>query len=367
MRSPVQQIERMSQLTPYKTEATARSTARPAEPRWFWLALMGGSIALHLVAVALILPFIGRATIKSNAIEATPVDFVELPPNASPISAPAKASPPPAAKATQPASLPSGISAVPTLPQPARSPVQAPPAVELPAIEPPPSAPPESQPENQPENQSPQPSAAQPSAVQPSPSATPAATLPPTLPTLPQTPPSPTPQPSPSAPLVSTVPIDQAVPDVSQVLPIPSADPSQLAPVQTSREAQPIKLVATLQAADILPAQLENPPPDTIAQPTEIVDGVSRYSYVADPKASSCIPDAASASAIGSGTKVPIQVSTDALGKVVGTILLQPSQNPSYDQLATCLVTNWSFQPAIAAGLPVPSKALVVLVTIDRG
>jgi TonB family protein len=348
----------MSHLTTYKAEATPRSTARPAEPRWFWVALMGGSIALHLVAVALILPFVGRATIKSDAIEATPVDFVQLPSTPSPISAPAKTSPPPPAeKAAQPASLPSGISAVPTLP-PARSPVQTPePSVEPPAIEPPPSAPPE----NQSENQSPQPSAAQPAA-------TPAITPPsPTLPSLPQTPPSPTPQPSPSAPLVSTVPIDQAVPDVSQVLPIPSADPSQLAPVQTSREAQPIKLVASLQAADIPPAQLETPPPDTIAQPTEIADGVSRYSFVADPKVSSCIPDAAAASAIGSGTQVPIQVSTDALGKVMEATLLQPSQNPSYDQLATCLVNNWSFQPAIAAGLPVPSKALVVLVTIDRG
>ena len=179
--------------------------------------------------------------------------------------------------------------------------------------------------------------------------------------------PSPTPQPSPSAPLVSTLPIDQAVPDVSQTLPIPSSDPSQLAQVQTSREVQPVQLVASMQAADIPPEQLENPPPDTIAQPTEIVNGMSSYSFVADPKVSSCIPDPAAASAIGSGTKVAVQVSTDETGKVVEAALLQPSQNPSYDQLAVCLVQNWSFQPAIAAGQPVSSKALVVLVTIDRG
>ena len=357
----------MSHLTTYKAEATPRSTARPAEPRWFWFALIGGSIALHLMAVALILPLIGRSAAKSQLIDATPIDVVELPSNTPTISAPAKVSPPiaPAEKVApvQPASqatLPSGISAVPTVPQPVRSPVQRPeppvepspaPPSEPSAIEPSPSATPDQSPQPQP-------------TAEPTPQPSLTASASPTLPALPQ---SPTPQPSPSAPLVSTVPIDQAVPDVSQVLPIPSADPSQLAQVQTSREVQPVQLVATMQAADVPPAQLENPPPDTIAQPTEIANGVSSYSFVADPKVSSCIPDPAAASAIGSGTKVPIQVSTDALGKVLETTVLQPSQNPSYDQLATCLVKNWSFQPAIAAGLPVPSKALVVLVTIDRG
>ena len=362
----------MSQLTTYKAQATARSTARPAEPRWFWLLLIGGSIALHLVAVALIVPFVGRAA-RSTAIEATPVDIVELPPDApaptalaAPIPiAPAAASQAPVSPAVSQApsqlALPSGINAVPTLPQPARSPsppVAKPPPQEI-ARSPVPS---------------PEPSIAP--STEPSPSATPESQLPqPTeqastlpSPVLPSpVPQAPTPQPSPSAPLVSTLPIDQAVPDVSQTLPIPSADPSQLARVQTSREAQPVQLVASLQAADIPPEQLENPPPDTIAQPTEIVNGVSSYSFVADPKVSSCIPEPAAASAIGSGTKVAVQVSTDITGKVIDTAVLQPSQNPSYDQLAVCLVQNWSFQPAIAAGQPVPSKALVVLVTIDRG
>ena len=372
----------MSQLTPYKAQATARSTVRPAEPRWFWLVLIGGSIALHLVAVALIMPLVGRAT-RSSAIDAIPVDIVELPPNApaptalaapTPLAPAASASQAPVSPAANQAPLPSGINAVPTLPQPTRSPappVAKPPPQEI-ARSPVPS------PELSPVI-SPEPSIAP--STEPSPSATPespspqpteqASTLPSSVLTSPvplsPVPQSPTPQPSPSAPLGSTLPIDQAVPDVSQTLPIPSADPSQLARVQTSREAQPVQLVASLQAADIPPEQLENPPPDTIAQPTEIANGISSYSFVADPKVSSCIPEPAAASAIGSGTKVAVQVSTDITGKVIDTAVLQPSQNPSYDQLAVCLVQNWSFQPAIAAGLPVPSKALVVLVTIDRG
>jgi TonB family protein len=359
----------MSQLTTHKAEAALRSTARSTEPGWFWIVLIGGSIALHLVAVALILPLVGRS--RSAAIDSTPVDFVELsdaPTSPAPIVsapiAPALPAPAQAAPAASQATLPSGISAVPAWTQPVTQPAPASPIAPLP------SAPPESQsPVPSSEPIAPSPIAPMPTAPAETPIATPAETpIAQASPAIPQSlPPSPTPQVSPSAPLVSTLPIDQAVPDVSQTLAVPSADPSQLRQVQTSREAQPIQLVASLQAADIPPAQLENPPPDTIAQPTEIANGVSSYIFVADPKVSSCIPDAAAASAIGSGTKVVVQVSTDAAGKVVEAALLQPSQNPSYDQLAVCLVQNWSFQPAIAAGQPVPSKALVVLVTIDRG
>ncbi|MBD3881687.1 TonB family protein [Phormidium tenue FACHB-886] len=381
----------MAQLTTQKTQAT-RSTRRPAEPGWLWFLLVGGSVAAHLLAVALILPFVGRAAPREAAIDAAPVDFVELPANPAPVETvakpvePAPTTAPPPTQAAPPTEVaPSDISVVlpstppaidPAPPEPnapasavaspaPESPTPESPTPESPAPESPaptePMPPAETQPP-EPQPTEPQSAATQPTETPPAETQSPepqptAAAQPSTLPTEPQ----------PAAPLIVTERIDRAVPDVSETLPIDPTPPTPLAQVNTDREAQPITLVASLQAADVPPEQLETPPPDTIAQPGDVVDGISRRSFVSDPQASACIPDVASIPAIGSGAQVAVQVGTDAAGQVVETAVLQPSQNPAYDQLAVCLVEQWSFQPATAQGQPVPSRALVVWVRIDRG
>ena len=61
-----------------------------------------------------------------------------------------------------------------------------------------------------------------------------------------------------------------------------------------------------------------------------------------------------------------MRVTTDAEGQVMQTVTEKSSQNLAYDELASCLVKNWSFKPAIAHGQPAKSDGLVVQITIDR-
>jgi hypothetical protein len=157
------------------------------------------------------------------------------------------------------------------------------------------------------------------------------------------------------SPLVVTEPISAAVPDTSG---------------QYSAESQPtpLTLTAFLQVAAVPPEQLETPPPDAIAQPT-----VSSYTFAPDPQDTICISEAevAQFNAPGGltlGAEVGVQVATNEVGQVIDTAVWQPSRNSLNNQLATCLVKNWNwaFQPAIAQGKPVASKALVIWVKIDR-
>ncbi|HEY9640040.1 MAG TPA: energy transducer TonB, partial [Coleofasciculaceae cyanobacterium] len=243
-------------------------------------------------------------------------------------------------------SLPNDIGIAPTASSPATPAVE--PTPELPAS---PSAP-------APSLQSPVPSPRS-TPSQPQPSAFPPSPAP--------APPSPVPS-SPAPPLVRTFSIDTPLPDVSETLP-PSpqtVDPSQLAQVNTSRQAEPVSLTASLQVVALPPEAGETPPPDAIAKPKDTVDGVSRHTFKADPKISPCVPDAAAAQSIGTGTTAAIQVITDAQGHVTETALHQSSLNPAYDDLAICLVKNWGYEPAIAQEQPVPSQSLMVLVRIDR-
>ena len=66
------------------------------------------------------------------------------------------------------------------------------------------------------------------------------------------------------------------------------------------------------------------------------------------------------------GKTVAMRVTTDAEGQVMQTVTEKSSQNLAYDELASCLVKNWSFKPAIAHGQPAKSDGLVVQITIDR-
>jgi len=66
------------------------------------------------------------------------------------------------------------------------------------------------------------------------------------------------------------------------------------------------------------------------------------------------------------GKTVAMRVITNTTGQVVQTVTEASSRNLAYDELATCLVRNWNFKPAIDRGQPVASDGLVVQITIDR-
>ncbi|MBI4779730.1 MAG: hypothetical protein HY785_00245 [Oscillatoriophycideae cyanobacterium NC_groundwater_1537_Pr4_S-0.65um_50_18] len=357
---------------------------RASEPSWLWLALGGGSIALHLLAVVILLPIASRASMQNKPLEISPIDFVALPGTNPSTSSSTKKSTSPKAIAAPPPAVPAPVSqsdsgeigfAPP--PEPSPEPPIAP-SVE-PSVEPSvatsiaPSPVPESP---VPESPSPVPSASAspvpespvpaspapefPSPVPESSTPDPGASAVPSQPLASATPPQQAGQAVPSgaglpSPLVVTEPISAAIPDTSG---------------QYSAESQPtpLTLTASLQVAAVPPEQLEMPPPDAIAQPT-----VSAYTFAPNPQDTICIPEAevAQFNAPGGltlGAEVGVQVATNEVGQVIDTAVWQPSQNSLNDQLATCLVKNWNwaFQPAIAQGQPVASKALVIWVKIDR-
>jgi TonB family protein len=401
----------MTQLT-HKTRSDRSMPRyqRNAESSWLWVALIGGSIGIHVLVAVLVLPFVGRTSSSQEAIAATPVDFIELPNQSSPELPPASSSseeaiaPAPSAASNAASSSPpssNGIGLISAVPSPSPPEPSPEPSVESspePSIEPSPepSVEPSIEPPIEPsveDSPSPEPTLpqetsnspvpAEPSAADQSTTGSPTAELPEQSAASPTTETTATslpdqqqavnsiPQPStpqPSASPFFTIPIDRAIPDVSETLtPAPeSVDPSQLAQVETEQEAEPVRLTALLQVASVPAEELENPP-DTIAQPKDTVDGISRYSFVADPTTSACLPNAEAVPSIEAETAVAVQVVTNEQGQVEEAILRQSSENPAYDDLVICLVENWEYQPAIAQGQPVASNALMVWVTVSRG
>lgn len=358
--------------TPPEVSQGFRNRQPNTEPGWFWLALLGGSAAVHLLGVVVAFPLMARLSPRQQAIESTSIEFIELP-SAAPAKPPAIA---PTAEAPPASTPPKAISeqVIPEQAIPEQAIAIAPmvPAPVAPAVPAPPQ--PESQQPNPPPEASTLPGTQNiPPNVQP---ALPDQTSQQVASSVPSSQPGAT-----SGPQIGLTRIDRPPPDVSEVLTLPSDRPpaqsvgnlappdpqnTQLDQVGAQQKAEPVKLVASLQVAAVPPEEAETPLPDVIAQPKNTVDGISSYTFAADPTISPCVPDAEAAESIGSGASVDLQVSTDAQGQVLDTALRQSSQNPGYDRLAICLVKNWEYEPAIAQGQPVPSKALIVRATINR-
>lgn len=337
-----------------KPDAVRQEQSR-TDGLWLWLALTGGSIAVHLLAAVVLLPIASRAAVHEKSLEVSPIDFVELPgtknaarieeesveeaiapvasqPSIVPLPASAAQSQGEARDAEEIGLASSLESSVAPIAAPVAEPIATPtvePTIapkEAPTAEP---TSPVAKSTEEPSVPTPQPLAPQPLPGQS------------------------VPQAASALPQVTTEKISAAVPDTS---------------AQYSAETQPIllTLMASLQVVDVPPEQLENPPPDAIAQPVVI-----SYTFAPNPEDTVCVPESEAAlftASITLGAKVGVQVATNEAGEVIDTALWQPSQNPLNDQLATCLVKNWNwkFQPAIAQGKPVASKALVIWVKIDR-
>ncbi len=357
-----------------KPEAAQQAVRQRATELQLWLALTGGSIVIHLLAVAVLLPIASRAAVREKSLEVSPIDFVELPGTKNAASSkgasvePTIASPIPAQPPAVPRSAPEAQSdsgnAINSgdigLAPPAESPI-------TPVITPTLSPSAEASEPKAPE--SPTPLTAEPTAE-------PLASAPDPQPSIPDAPPQ---QSAPGqsdlgqanpgqSDLGQSDPIASSAPPSVTTEQITAAVPDTSAQYSAENQPVPLTLMASLQVVAVPPEQLETPPPDTIAQPL-----VSTYTFSPNPKDTICVPESEAAQfavpgGITLGEGVGVQVATDEMGQVIDTALWQPSQNSLNNQLATCLVKNWNwkFQPAIAQGQPVASKALVIWVKIDQ-
>ena len=346
-----------------------RSTVRPStalsrqqsSPR-FWLLLVGGSIALHL----LLIRWVGAMIQPSSRSAALPVDLISLPATSQAVSPRRIAAQSRQTVSPVPATVTGshGVSQAQATFVPLRPPNRAiaefiasglaarkadrilAPAVKAPQ----PSAQPRlPQPET-----SPQPVAAQfsppqlPSAAMSDPMA-PRALSPisNSLPThaLVQSSPSPTPTPIPLA----SQPISQPVPDLSQPQPRPS-------PLLSQAEAIPTQIPS------YLTANLTTlvPPVSQLEQPAQPQLNVRRFLTNSQLPPCTVTPEVL----YFLGKTVAMRVTTNTNGQVMQTVTEESSQNLAYDELATCLVRNWDFKPATAQ--PTASR-LFVWITIDHG
>lgn len=156
------------------------------------------------------------------------------------------------------------------------------------------------------------------------------------------------------SPALITEAIEVPIPDVSGELPL--SQDSTLSTQVTEQVTIPSQLTASLTATPLPPESSQVL--DEVAQPTSEVQTFSARSATAPcPVAPEAVPFL--------GKTVAMQVITDEKGKVIRTITQESSQSFAYDQLATCLVKNWDFEPAIARGQPVTDDGLVVRITID--
>ncbi len=338
----------------------------------FWLFLLGGSILLHLLLIQWVGAIL-RPSLRPTV--ATPIDLIHLDDHANgsgrakniaklqPLASPAPNPKPLPAKApqtAQPIAAQSG--AAPKLKQPAPVVAHSQPlavshqvanviAAAIPAASeltplPLPSPLPSTKP------RLPAVASAAPLPA-PSPPAAPTAALPdanspqmpPVLPTaLPTVLPTPT-------PLIVAQPITQPVPDISQ--PQPEDEPLASG-VVTDQPSVPSYLVANLTAASLPAEQVEQP-----AQPQ-----VEVQRFLTNSQLPPC--DAPPEIVYFLGKPVILRVTTNATGQVMQTATERSSQNLAYDDLASCLVRNWSFKPAISQGKPVTDPGLLVRITIDR-
>jgi outer membrane biosynthesis protein TonB len=133
------------------------------------------------------------------------------------------------------------------------------------------------------------------------------------------------------------------------------ATPETTPETATNQLAVPVSLTASL-TTDAAPLDTNQPLPDETAQPKTEVKRISgRSPCRVTPEVVRFL-----------GKTVALQVATDETGQVVETVTQESSENPAYDRLATCLVENWEFSPAIAQGEAVANDGLVVRITIDR-
>lgn len=353
----------------------------------FWLLLTAGSIVLHLLLIYGV--SFSRLYAQLNAPQqsgVTPIDFVKLPSSkASASNKPtiAKSSTRLASQPSQPEVAKSAKAVQPSQPSvPSNSSLTrsaansnisvAQPIPEASAVSTANSAPKFSQESSQEPSEpeaSPSGNSAQDAPILPSPvlpadasdSASQSAQQPndaeqPLEPTIPASTPLPSVTPS---PLIATMPIDVPVPDVSGTLPVAESSPDRSvdsSPV-TNQVALPSQLTASLTTSS-LPTK-DTKLLDEVAEPTTEVQTFSANSTVSPCPVTPEVVQFL-------GETVAMQVATDESGNVVQTVTREPSQSPAYDDLATCLVKNWEFTPAIAQGEPVANDGLVVRITIDR-
>jgi TonB family protein len=344
------------------------------EPFWLWVLLVGGSIACHLLLVRIALPTPRLAAASSQA--ALPIDLVQLPASNSQTSASSKRSGIDTATGTAKLTSPAAAQRILSQNTPSQNTLSQSQITIASHLSKP------AKPASTPAASSVAPSVsgrAEPSPVPPAGNSRPQAALPEAAPVNPaaqelpnpesldQTrlnPETPTTQiptpasPTPSAPLITTLPIDTAVPDVSGTLPSSSSDSPPLPQVNADRVVVPATLTANL-ATDPTTSEVVEGAADAIAHPTREVQ-----TFPSDPTTSPCLVTPAAMQFLGA--TVAMQVSIDEQGKVVKTITRQSSQSPAYDDLAACFVKNWGFEPAIAQGKPVPNDALIVKITINR-
>ncbi|MBF2047829.1 MAG: hypothetical protein IGS54_10775 [Elainella sp. C42_A2020_010] len=360
---------------------------------WFWLVLVAGSVVLHGLAIHWVRAATLQALLQTPPETATPIDWVELPAAATADTKSAQPQPvatPP--QTTAAANSQAGKTAAKSLSKPQSvvsasvaatssaaiqthipNAVSAQPLAAAPADE----APSSTQPANQSASQSTSQSASslteeQTSALgeqqisQPTPTASTASAASAASELAASRPTVQVPQPSlaqptsspPASPLIVTQQIDVPVPDVSGTMPIPTENREERAGAVTDQVPIPSHLTASL-TTDPLPATDHSTEPDETAQPkTEV------KTFPSHPTVSPCevTPEAVQFL----GKTVAMRVATDETGQVVRTVTHESSDSRAYDELATCLVKNWSFEPAIAGGEPVADDKLLVRITIDR-
>lgn len=389
----------------------ASSRKRQTHTPWFWLLLTGGSILLHLILIKLAVEASHNALSQKSSEAAVAIDWVELPNSAASSSSasqiPAATSatspnPSPASKAptsTNSASTDRGtalkadlndIAAIAPSQSISTSPVSTPaePEFEAPALSASPGPASMLDTPKAPEYETP---VASSNEVNPSPLPSPS----PDLPDLDAEQPDaeqlsrqfqarqpqnqsqnqsqtnqqqesqpqgtesqmvaveerPLPLPNPS-PLIVTQQIDVPVPDVTETF---STEADQQAEAITEEIVVPSELTASLTAT--LP-ETDDLPLDEAAYPKQEVQ-----TFAANSSSSPCVMSPEAVPFLGK--TVEMEVMTDELGQVVDTVTQESSQNPAYDELATCLVKNWEFEPAIARGQPVATDGLVVRITIE--
>jgi hypothetical protein len=161
----------------------------------------------------------------------------------------------------------------------------------------------------------------------------------------------PIPLPSPS-PLIATQLIDVPVPDVSETL---VAEADQNTATVTAEITVPSELTASLTTTT---TETSDSSLDEVAVPKQEVQ-----TFAANSTNSPCTVSPEAVPFLGK--TVEMQVMTDESGQVVDTVTQESSQSIAYDELATCLVKNWEFEPAIAQGQPISTDGLVVRITIE--
>ncbi len=357
---------------------------------WVWLVLLGGSVLLHLP----LLGWLGAIILPGSAAVTVAIDLVELPddpalspnqpqqssPSTSqntgsqaesrvtsqaqtslPQLAPALVQQPEVAAQLRPAPVPNRqfaavISAAVAPVSPDSQPAPAPQA-SLPAV---PAPSPQVEPITKPASGSRiQPNSEPVAAASParSPTAQPI-TQPVTQPiTQPLVEQSPTvSQPTVSQPIMS----QPIAPPVPNLLPSPdnSQSDEQLGTAMLDATLVPNYLTARLVAAS--PPDLPDLPPlEQAAQPQPDVQR-----FLTNSQLPPC--DVTPEAVFFLGKTVALRVTTDAAGQVVQTATEVSSQNLAYDELAACLVQNWSFKPAIVRGKPARSDGLIIQIKIDH-